>query len=73
MRLVTIYRPPVKNNTTSTTKFLSEFSALFKDLAIFPGPPLFVGDFNFYVDVDSNRDATFFSDLLNMLWIISAC
>lgn len=66
----TIYRPLVKNNTTSTTKFPSEISALFED--IFPGPRFIVGDFNFHLNVASNRDAAFFSDLINMLSIISA-
>lgn len=70
----TIYRPLVKNNTTSTTKFPSEISALFEDidLTIFPGPRFIVGDFNFHLNVASNRGAAFFSDWINMLSIMSA-
>lgn len=73
-QFLTIYRPLVKNNTTSTTKFPSEISALFEDidLTIFPGPRFIVGDFNFHRNLASNRDAAFFSYLMNMLSIISA-
>lgn len=64
----------MKNNTTSTTKFPSEISALFEDIDLtsFPGPRFIVGDFNFHLNVASNRGAAFFSDLINMLSIMSA-
>ena len=66
----TIYRPLVMNNTTATTKFRVLFEDI--DLTIFPGSLFIGGDFNFHLNVAGNHDAAFFSDLINMLSIISA-
>jgi hypothetical protein len=45
--------------------FFNEFPILIENLAGLPGRLLVVGDFNFHLDVSTNRDAILFLDLLD--------
>ena len=52
------------NNKSSTSLFFEEFSRLLEALVTPPGSLLMAGDFNFHVDVPSDRDAQRFLRLL---------
>ena len=65
IRLVPIYRPtPSKKNKLSSSMFFNEFSTLLEDLAITPEYLLITGDFNFHMDITTERDTMKFNDLL---------
>ncbi|CAH3140142.1 unnamed protein product [Pocillopora meandrina] len=55
--------PPSKKNGFTVERFFSEFSALSEELTVTFCQFLLCGDFNFYVDIDSNANAKQFSDL----------
>ena len=65
LRVVIVYRPQtMDNNKSSTSLFFEEFSRLLEALVTAPGSLLMAGDFNFHVDVPSDRDAQRFLRLL---------
>lgn len=65
LRVVIVYRPQtMDNNKCSTSLFFEEFSRLLEALVTAPGSLLMAGDFNFHVDVPSDRDAQRFLRLL---------
>ena len=66
LRLFTIYRPPPSTKNKLTAKlFFEEFSTLLETVIIYQGHVLMTGDFNFHVNVPTNRDAAAFLDLLD--------
>ncbi|XP_072048691.1 uncharacterized protein [Amphiura filiformis] len=66
MRLVVVYRlRPDKKNKLTANMFFNEFPILLESLATGSSNLLLVGDFNFHVDVSTDREAIKFLDLLD--------
>ena len=66
LRLIVVYRlRPNKTNGLTSDMFFNEFSILLESLATISGNLLLVGDFNFHVDISTDREAIKFLDLLN--------
>lgn len=65
--LVVIYRPPPNNkNKLNPSLFLEDFSSFLGILTISANHILLAGDFNVHVDVDGDREAIGFHDILDL-------
>ena len=71
IRLIVVYRPPPskKNKATSNT-FFAEFGTLLESAVVSPGRLLILGDFNFHMEDETDRDAIKFNELLSSLDLV---
>ena len=66
LRLIVVYRlRPNKTNGLTSDMFFNELSILLESLATIFGNLLLVGDFNFHLDISTDREAIKFLDFLN--------
>ena len=66
LRLVVVYRPQLtKSKQPTFPTFMSDFSTLLELLVSEPNRLMIVGDFNFHVDNESNREALLFLELID--------
>ena len=64
--VLVIYRPPpTKKNGTSTSLFMEELSKHIDQFVLSTEDVLMLGDFNFHVDVQDDRDAIIFMNILD--------
>lgn len=64
--LAIVYRPPPSStNNLSTNKFFDEWPAFLSSYATISKEVLIVGDLNFHLDQEANRDTQYFVNCLN--------
>ncbi|RUA04366.1 MAG: hypothetical protein DSY43_06485 [Gammaproteobacteria bacterium] len=67
LRMIVIYRPPPStSNALTLNLFFDEFSQFLESTTTITQPMLICGDFNFHLDVNEDRSAQRFSDLLDI-------
>ena len=65
IRIIVVYRPPPsKKNGLNTGMFLQEFSTFLEEKTLSTGKLLMVGDFNFHLDDNNDRETLLFSSLI---------
>ena len=71
VRIVIIYRPPpsVKNKCTSAL-FFKELTSYLEILTVSSGKLIVLGDFNFHMESDTDKDAVSFKELLNTTGLV---
>ena len=67
-KLIIVYRPPYSAEHPVTPRvFFEEFGNFLESNILCPESLIFVGDFNFHMDVQSDPDARTFLDLLTSM------
>ncbi|KAG1714818.1 Papilin [Nymphon striatum] len=71
IHLIVVYRPPPsKKNKLTSNQFFSEFGTLLECAVVSPGKLIVLGDFNFHMENESNRNATKLKELLTALDLV---
>ena len=65
IRLYVVYRPPGQSTKRPTANFIDEFADFASHMITQPGLPIVLGDFNYHVDDEANRDGQHFLQLMD--------